>query len=280
MKQRQQKRRLQQSSSSTSSRSSKSGEGGRARRWVLCGVRFFIFSPMIITIIITIQYLDKEKVNQKVSSYFETIMIKPSSSTTTTSTSITTSSLASSSSQYLSKPDQPNPKKTNKPRLELNEYADLTGVEYEKLISEGKKVGIVDLTRGELGTRGTPELRAQEAAAASKVMGLHVRENLGFRDGFFKNDETHQLGIIQMIRKYQPDIVITNAPHDRHPDHGRSSNLVREAVFLSGLRKIETTYDQSTQEAWRPKRLFFFIQDYYLEPSFVVDITPFFEKKI
>lgn len=149
-----------------------------------------------------------------------------------------------------------------------------------KLISEGKKVGIIDLTRGELGTRGTPELRTQEAEAASKIMGIHVRENLGFRDGFFVHDEKHQHDIIQMVRKYQPQVVITNAPHDRHPDHGRASKLVRDAVFLSGLRKIETNDAGQSQEAWRPKRLFFFIQDYYLEPSFVIDITDFYQQKM
>lgn len=148
-----------------------------------------------------------------------------------------------------------------------------------KLVAEGKRVGIIDLTRGELGTRGNAEIRAQEAAAASEVLQLHMRGNLGFRDGFFVQDEAHQLAIVEQVRLYRPEIVITNAPHDRHPDHGRASKLVRDAVFLAGLRKIPTTYQGQPQQAWRPGRLFYFIQDYYLEPNFVVDITPYFEQK-
>lgn len=149
-----------------------------------------------------------------------------------------------------------------------------------KLIHEGKKVGIVDLTRGELGSRGSAEIRTQEASIASEVMGVGVRENLDFRDGFFVHDEAHQLAIIKKIRQYQPEVVITNAPHDRHPDHGRASKLVRDAIFLSGLRKVETTYEGETQVHWRPKRFFFFIQDYYLDPDFVIDITPFYQQKM
>lgn len=149
-----------------------------------------------------------------------------------------------------------------------------------KMVAEGKKVGIIDLTRGELGSRGSAKIRATEAAEASKIMGIHVRDNLGFRDGFFTNDESHQLAIIQAIRNYQPEIIITNAPKDRHPDHGRASNLVRDASFLSGLRKIETNSNGKTQEHWRPKKVFFFIQDTYLQPDFVIDITPYHEQKM
>lgn len=147
-------------------------------------------------------------------------------------------------------------------------------------INNGKKVGVIDLTRGELGTRGTAETRKQEAALAAEIMGIHVRENLSMRDGFFKNDEEHQLQIIQKIRKYQPEIVICNALEDRHPDHGRSSKLVSDASFLSGLRKIETALDGVAQEAWRPKYVFHYIQDRYAEPDFIFDITSVFDRKV
>jgi bacillithiol biosynthesis deacetylase BshB1 len=147
-------------------------------------------------------------------------------------------------------------------------------------INNGKKVGVIDLTRGELGTRGTAETRKQEAAAAAEIMGIHLRENLGMRDGFFKNDEEHQLQIIQKIRQYQPEIVICNAFVDRHPDHGRSSKLVSDASFLSGLRKIETSLNGVAQEAWRPKYVFHYIQDRYAEPDFIFDITSVFDRKV
>lgn len=148
-------------------------------------------------------------------------------------------------------------------------------------IGEGKKVGVVDLTRGELGTRGTIETRKTEATAAAKIMGLHARENLGMADGFFLNDETHQRQVIAAIRKYQPEIVLANAPEDRHPDHGRSAKLVADAAFLAGLRKIETKDDQdNTQDAWRPKYVFHYIQDRFIQPSFVIDISAYMEKKI
>jgi bacillithiol biosynthesis deacetylase BshB1 len=147
-------------------------------------------------------------------------------------------------------------------------------------IDQGKKVGIVDLTRGELGTRGTPTTRTQEAAAAAKIMGVDVRENLDMADGFFANDEAHQRKIISIIRKYQPDIILANAPEDRHPDHGRSAKLVSDAAFLSGLRKIETMLDGTTQEAWRPAYTFHYIQDRFIQPSFVIDITAYMERKI
>jgi bacillithiol biosynthesis deacetylase BshB1 len=147
-------------------------------------------------------------------------------------------------------------------------------------IDQGKKVGIVDLTRGELGTRGTPTTRTQEAAAAAKIMGVDVRENLDMADGFFTNDETHQRKIIALIRKYQPDIILANAPEDRHPDHGRSAKLVSDAAFLSGLRKVETIHEGIIQNAWRPAYTFHYIQDRFIQPSFVIDITAYMERKI
>jgi bacillithiol biosynthesis deacetylase BshB1 len=147
-------------------------------------------------------------------------------------------------------------------------------------IDQGKKVGIVDLTRGELGTRGTPTTRTQEAAAAAKIMGVDVRENLDMADGFFVNDEAHQRKIIALIRKYQPDVILANAPEDRHPDHGRSAKLVSDAAFLSGLRKVETIHEGITQNAWRPAYTFHYIQDRFIQPSFVIDITAYMERKM
>ncbi len=144
----------------------------------------------------------------------------------------------------------------------------------------GKKTGIIDLTAGELGTRGTGEIRKAEAEAAAKILGVDVRENLGMADGFLQNDETHQRKIITVIRTYQPEIILCNAPEDRHPDHGRSSKLVADAAFLSGLRKIETGINGMAQEAWRPKYVFRYIQDRMLNPDFVIDITDVFEQKI
>jgi bacillithiol biosynthesis deacetylase BshB1 len=149
-----------------------------------------------------------------------------------------------------------------------------------KHIDLGYSVGIIDLTGGELGTRGNKELRLQEASKANKLMGISIRENLNMRDGFFKNDEEHQLKIIQKIRQYQPDIILANAPTDRHNDHGRAAQLVKEAAFLSGLIKIKTIFDGQAQQAWRPKAVYHYIQDYFLEPTFVVDISPYFQKKI
>lgn len=147
-------------------------------------------------------------------------------------------------------------------------------------IALGKKVGIVDLTKGELGTRGNPEGRIIEANNAAQILGISIRDNVGLSDGFFKNDEAHQKAIIPYIRKYQPDIVITNAIDDRHPDHPRAAELVKESCFYSGLRMIKT-YDENgnEQEAWRPKQVFYAIQDRYIKPDFVVDITPYFETK-
>jgi bacillithiol biosynthesis deacetylase BshB1 len=149
-----------------------------------------------------------------------------------------------------------------------------------KEISLGKKVGIIDLTRGELGTRGSAELRDIEAANAAKIMGVSVRENLGFADGFFVNDKMHQLEIIKMIRKYKPEIVLCNAVDDRHIDHPKGSKLVSEACFLSGLIKIETKLDGGNQGKWRPKQVYHYIQWKNSEPDFVVDVTGFMNVKI
>ena len=144
----------------------------------------------------------------------------------------------------------------------------------------GKTVGIVDFTRGELGTRGTPATRAAEAAAASLVLGLSARENLVLPDGFFRNDREHQLPLIAAIRRYQPEVVLCNAIHDRHPDHGRAAQLASDACFLAGLRMIETLGDDGLpQAAWRPKNVYHYIQDRQLPPAFVVDITPYWAKK-
>jgi len=149
-----------------------------------------------------------------------------------------------------------------------------------KHIAEGKKVGIVDFTRGELGTRGTAETRDAETAASSAILGLHVRENLQFRDGFFKNDEAHQLEVIKMVRKYQPEIILTNALHDRHPDHGRAGDLANDAIFLSGLIKIETELAGVKQEAWRPRLVLQYIQDRYITPDILVDISDVMAQKV
>ncbi|MFY8180792.1 MAG: bacillithiol biosynthesis deacetylase BshB1 [Flavobacterium sp.] len=149
-----------------------------------------------------------------------------------------------------------------------------------KEISLGKKVGIIDLTRGELGTRGSVEIRNSESAKASQILGVSVRENLDMRDGFFVNDEAHQLKIIEMIRKYQPEIVLCNAIDDRHIDHGKGSKLVSDACFLSGLRMIETEFNGEKQSAWRPKVVYHYIQWKNLEPDFVVDISDFMEVKM
>ncbi len=149
-----------------------------------------------------------------------------------------------------------------------------------KEIVLGKKVGIVDLTRGELGTRGSAEIRDKEAAESGRILGLAVRDNLGLPDGFFTNTKEYQLKVIEAIRRFQPEIVITNAYHDRHPDHGRANKLVEEAAFLSGLRKIETTYNGDTQEAWRPNLVLHFIQDNYIKPDILVDVTDHWDKKV
>jgi N-acetylglucosamine malate deacetylase 1 len=149
-----------------------------------------------------------------------------------------------------------------------------------KQIKNGSKVGIIDLTEGELGSRGNRELRYQEAANANKIIGNVARENLNLGDGFFEINEQSLLRIIEMIRKYQPEIVLCNAINDRHPDHGRASELVKRAAFLSGLIKIETELNGKTQEKWRPKQVFHYIQDEYIEPDFVIDITDEMENKM
>lgn len=149
-----------------------------------------------------------------------------------------------------------------------------------KLISEGKKAAIVDLTQGELGTRGTAETRKEEADAASKILGISERVNLKMKDGFLLNSEEYQMHIVKMIRKYQPEIVFANAIDDRHPDHAKAAKLVFDACFLSGLRKIETVLEGENQPEWRPKHIFHYIQWKEIEPDFVVDISDFMDKKI
>ena len=149
-----------------------------------------------------------------------------------------------------------------------------------KHIDEGKKVGIIDLTEGELGSRGSVELRYEEADAASKIMGLTVRENLKIADGFFEINEENKLKIVKAIRTYKPKIVLANAVEDRHPDHGRAAQLVSEACFLAGLRKVETIVGGQLQEAYRPQVVYHYIQDRYIKPDFVVDITPYIERKM
>lgn len=147
-------------------------------------------------------------------------------------------------------------------------------------LEQGRRVGILDLTRGELGTRGTPEIRLQEAEAAAKVLGVSVRDNVGLLDGFFHNDPPNQIALVPYIRKYRPEIVLANAIDDRHPDHGKGARLIYDACFISGLRRIETMGDDGRpQEAWRPKFIYHFIQDRYIKPDFIVDITPHWKKK-
>ena len=149
-----------------------------------------------------------------------------------------------------------------------------------KLISEGKKAAIVDLTQGELGTRGTNITRAQEAASASEILGISARENLKMKDGFILNSEEYQMQIVKMIRKYQPEIVLANAIDDLHPDHAKAAKLVSDACFLSGLKKIETFDNEQPQEVWRPKHIFHYIQWKNVVPEFVIDISGFMEQKI
>jgi bacillithiol biosynthesis deacetylase BshB1 len=149
----------------------------------------------------------------------------------------------------------------------------------EKL--QGKTIGVVDLTRGELGTRGTPELRLKEAEMAGRIMDLDTRENLGMADGFFQNNEENQRKIIRVLRQFRPEIVIASALEDRHPDHGRAGKLISDSCFLSGLRKISTRdYQGKEQAQWRPKYVFHFIQDRFYQPAFVYDITQVFERKL
>lgn len=154
------------------------------------------------------------------------------------------------------------------------------GATVAKEVSLGKKVGIIDLTRGELGTRGSAELRDEESKRAAEILGVASRENLNFRDGFFINDEMHQREIVKRIRKYRPDIVLCNAIEDRHIDHGKGSRLVSDACFLSGLRKVETQHEGESQEAWRPSIVYHYIQWQNLEPDFVVDVSGFIQQKM
>ena len=149
-----------------------------------------------------------------------------------------------------------------------------------KEIANNKKVGILDLTKGELGTRGSAEIREKEANDAAKILNVAFRENLNFKDGFFKNDEEHQLKLIQVIRKYKPEIILCNAIDDRHIDHPRGAKLVIDSCFLSGLKKIVTEYNNKEQEPWRPLNIYHYIQWKNLKPDFVVDISNFFEIKI
>ncbi len=147
-------------------------------------------------------------------------------------------------------------------------------------IKNGKSTGIIDLTQGELGTRGTIETRYAEAAAAATIIGVKVRENLKMQDGFFRNDEAHQLELIRAIRKYKPEIVIGNILDDRHPDHGRAGHLIADACFLSGLAKIVTTDEGVAQEKWRPKYVLHYLQDWYHEPDLLIDISDVFEQRM
>lgn len=148
-------------------------------------------------------------------------------------------------------------------------------------IAKGYSVGLLDLTRGELGTRGTPELRTAEANEAAQKLGALVRENLDMADGFFQHTPENILSIVRVLRRYQPDIVLANAVNDRHPDHARAAKLVADACFLAGLAKIETkNADGQAQARWRPSALYHYIQDYYISPDFVVDITPFMAGKL
>ncbi|MDV7699098.1 bacillithiol biosynthesis deacetylase BshB1 [Chryseobacterium soli] len=149
-----------------------------------------------------------------------------------------------------------------------------------KLISEGKTCVIVDLTKGELGTRGTDETRRVEALDAAKILGVAARVNLGMKDGFLVNSEEYQMEIVKMIRRYRPEIVLANAIDDRHPDHAKAAKLVSDACFLAGLRKIETVHEGENQEIWRPKHIFHYIQWKDIKPEFVIDISEHLDKKI
>lgn len=147
-------------------------------------------------------------------------------------------------------------------------------------VAQGKKVGVVDFTQGEMGTRGNPQLRMEEAMQSAEILGLAVRENMGFKDAFFKNDEVHQRELIRVIRKYQPNIVLANAITDRHVDHGEGAKLARDASFLSGLAKIKTFHEGQEQAAWRPNAVYHYIQNNYIHPDFVVDISDYWDKKM
>lgn len=148
-------------------------------------------------------------------------------------------------------------------------------------VRRGKKVGILDLTRGEMGTRGTPKTRAEESEAARKILGVSIRDNVGLPDGFLENIRDYQMRIIPFIRKYKPEIVLANAMHDRHPDHGKGAKLISDSCFLSGLRALETKDENDEiQSAWRPKSVYHFVQDRYIEPNFIVDVSEVWDKKM
>ncbi len=146
-----------------------------------------------------------------------------------------------------------------------------------KYCTMGKSVGIVDFTQGQMGTKGSPELRLEEAANAAKVLGLAARENLGLQDVMFENSVENQLKIVQVIRKYKPEILLINAPKDRHPDHVRASEISKAAVFLSGLDKVETLDNGNVQQAWRPRVVYHYIQSTTLTPDFVLDVSDHLE---
>ncbi|NHE58929.1 bacillithiol biosynthesis deacetylase BshB1 [Cyclobacterium plantarum] len=146
-------------------------------------------------------------------------------------------------------------------------------------VEQGYKVGVLDLTQGEMGTRGTPAIRLKESDKAAKILGLSARENLGFKDVFFQDDKDHQIAIARIIRKYRPEIVLANAVSDRHPDHGKGGSLASHACFISGLRKLETELDGEAQQAWRPKTIYHYIQNNYIEPDLVVDISSYWNVK-
>ena len=154
------------------------------------------------------------------------------------------------------------------------------GATIAKEIANGKNVGILDITRGELGTRGTAEIRDIESRNSSKILGVAIRENLKLEDGFFEDNKENQIKIIEVIRKYQPEIVLINAPKDRHPDHGKAHSLASTACYLSGLIKIDTKFEGEKQKAWRPKHVYSYIQWKYLEPDFVVDVSEYLDIKI
>jgi bacillithiol biosynthesis deacetylase BshB1 len=149
-----------------------------------------------------------------------------------------------------------------------------------KFIAQGFKVGIVDLTQGELGTRGTPEIRKSEAEESSGILGITARENLYLADGFFRNIKEDKLAIVKAVRKFQPEIVLANAVFDRHPDHGRASELIYDACFVAGLSKVETKLDGESQPAWRPRNVYHFIQSQSLQPDFIIDISEYWEMKL
>lgn len=153
------------------------------------------------------------------------------------------------------------------------------GATIAKYAALGKKVGIVDFTKGQMGTRGTPELRMEEAEKSAGILNLAARENLGFEDIYFTNDIEHQLKVVEMLRKYQPEIVLANAQKDRHPDHVKAAEIVKTAVFMSGLNKLETSFDEVKQEPWRPRSVYHYIQSTMLDPDFVEDVTGYWEQR-